>query len=920
MGVGVMLLLRDFIELISVPPGDLVYHLVTLFAIQLILGIAFGHWNRHRRDPAALRLLVAGIGFVLARVLLMLLAVLDLVGGLPSSAVVPPLERFLDLVTLLLAAWAFLPVLQRHSRLGVALLLVATLAALGFYAISAVSWLRVGLYAGAVYNGHPQATAWELLAIVVLVVALVAAAAWRRGNWGVLVCLFAVWLVGHALQAAVPLVDSDTAGWVRLANLAALPLLAGMVYRQALAASPATGQDVAQELVSTLELIQRIETGRDIGTAVRLAASAISRVLGADMVAIGLSLPGSARRMRVVALHPPSAAVPSDQELLLSASEHPLLAAAFQTGQQQHAHVPYEASFRGSVQRIGHDPLDGLDDHALTVALYQRLGFEQLGPLLIQPLVEGGTVIGAMLVGNPLSHRHWTPRAEQIVQALGAAVAASLSSAYRREAADDGSAELRKALSEAHRAAEQAADLEAELESERQRSEELAIKLHLRAQEAAAATPTVGEVAIWQDEVRDLAEARDALEAELAEWKEKAEQLDRSKLSLEMQLAQVQAELQRVKGGGEAPALVTRPMNGELGGILVCDEAGRIVLASQGALNLIGQDDASLVGRTIQDLFSEPFWAQAVKKLLSEKVGSDDSAAVVTLNLGERMVQAELMQLPDVASWPRALAVMLYPEEEPGPQNEMVLSLVEELRTPMTSITGYTELLLNEAVGILGEMQRQFLQRVKANIERIGRLLDDLIKVTAIDAGQVSLSPEPISMVGVIEDAIMSLSAEFSERSLTVQLDIPPELPPVHADRDSLYQVVLNLLSNACHCSEPGAEILVRAQLEEREDEVEEVPYLLVSVTDRGGGIDPADQARVFQRLYRADNPLIAGLGETGVGLSIAKTLVEAHGGRIWVESEMGEGSTFSFILPLSPKADDSLDVVTAPFEDWGAS
>jgi signal transduction histidine kinase len=217
-------------------------------------------------------------------------------------------------------------------------------------------------------------------------------------------------------------------------------------------------------------------------------------------------------------------------------------------------------------------------------------------------------------------------------------------------------------------------------------------------------------------------------------------------------------------------------------------------------------------------------------------------------------------------------------------------------------------------------MQRQFLRRVKSNVERIKILLDDLIRVTAIDSGQVSLSPEPVNIIRVIEDAVMALSAQFSERDLTVQLDMPLEVPPVRADRDSLHEVVMNLLSNACNCSAPGATILVRARLQERGDQAPDLPdFLLVSVTDRGGGIAPADQARVFQRLYRADNPLIPGLGETGVGLSIAKTLVEAYGGRIWVESEEGVGSTFSFILPLSPGFD--LDPAASEIlEDRGAT
>ena len=904
-----MLLLRDFIELITFPPGDLVYHLVTLFAIQIVLGISFGHWNRQRRDPAALRLLVTGLGFALARVLLMLVAVLDRVGVLPSSAVFPPLERFLDLVTLLLVIWAFLPIVEQYSRLGVAVLLITLLASAVMYATSAVLWLRVDPMGSVAYNTHFQATVWELLAVVTLVFALIATVLWRSGNWGLIGCLFALWLTGHTLQAIVPSVNSDTAGWVRLANLAALPLLAGLVYRLVMSASRGTNTDVALELFSTLEAIRSIERSHDIDTALGLTASTIARVLKTDMVCIGLVSPGPTKMVRMVALHLPTSTALANQDVTLSASDYPLLASALQTGQQQQGLAPREGFFTGdrlqSRQRIGHDPLGGPHKYPAVSALYQRLGFERAGPLLVQPLANGGPVIGAILVGNPISQHGWTARDEQIVQVLGAAVMASLASAYRRETADH-SAELKRALSEAHRAAQQTEQLEAELEKQRQRAEELATKLRLRGQEAATRSRVTDEVAVWQDEVRDLAEARVSLEGELHEWKEKVELLDRSESGLRRQLAQVETGLEQ--GQAAWPVLISRQANGDLGGILVSDEQGSIILASQGARNLLGRARSDLVGMPIQNLFSEPSWTQAIKKLSKDEARTDDSSAVVmTLALDAQRVRTELRRLSDAANWPQALAVMLYPAEE-TPQTEMVISLVEELRTPMSSINGYTELLLKETVGILGEMQRQFLLRVKANIERIGRLLDDLLRVTAIDAGQISFSPEPVNMISVIEDAIMSLSAEFSGQNLTVQLDIPPELPPVQADRDSLHQVVLNLLSNACHCSEPGSEILVRARLEARDDEFADLPdYLHVSVTDRGGGIDPEDQARVFQRLYRADNPLIAGLGETGVGLSVAKTLVEAHGGRIWVESELNVGSTFSFILPLSLGAGDGL-------------
>jgi signal transduction histidine kinase len=241
-------------------------------------------------------------------------------------------------------------------------------------------------------------------------------------------------------------------------------------------------------------------------------------------------------------------------------------------------------------------------------------------------------------------------------------------------------------------------------------------------------------------------------------------------------------------------------------------------------------------------------------------------------------------------------------------QNEMIISLIHELRTPMTSITSYADLLLGESVGILGETQRQFLQRINANIERLGGVLEDLAKVTAVDTSHVSLSPGPTDLIDVVENALMSLSTEFHERSVGVQMNMPSELPPIQVDRDSLHQIVVRLLSNACQSSQPGTEVTIQARVEAYDDHVDDLPdYLFMSVTDTGGGIAPEDQRRVFQRLYRADNPTIEGVGDTGVGLSIAKALVETQGGRIWAERDMGVGTTFSFILPLSHESDRHL-------------
>ncbi|MCS6909585.1 MAG: ATP-binding protein [Anaerolineales bacterium] len=241
----------------------------------------------------------------------------------------------------------------------------------------------------------------------------------------------------------------------------------------------------------------------------------------------------------------------------------------------------------------------------------------------------------------------------------------------------------------------------------------------------------------------------------------------------------------------------------------------------------------------------------------------------------------------------------------PAASLEIIASLSQELRQPMAAIVGYTELLLGESVGILGALQRKFLERIKASCERMQTLLGDLINITDIDSGTLQLTPESVDVLSVIEDAIMSCSAQFREKGINLRLDVADSLPSLSADRDALRQIVLHLLSNAGNASGVEGEVLLKVR-EEVSPAYNGQPgsAVLISVRDSGGGIAPADQPRVFNRFWRADAPLIAGLGETGVGLSIAKALVEAHGGRIWFTTELGKGSTFTVLLPTDRTPD----------------
>lgn len=238
-------------------------------------------------------------------------------------------------------------------------------------------------------------------------------------------------------------------------------------------------------------------------------------------------------------------------------------------------------------------------------------------------------------------------------------------------------------------------------------------------------------------------------------------------------------------------------------------------------------------------------------------------------------------------------------ENKSSEQAEVVAAIAQELRQPLSSIVGYTDLLLGESVGILGALQRKFVDRIKASTERLRSLTDDMIQITTLDAGINDLKPEAVDLNSIIDSAMTYTSTQVREKNISIHLDLPRQLAPLHADREALQQILIHLLQNAGAASPFEGTIRLKVQARTENG----LEFILIQVTDSGGGISPEDLPRVFTRMYRADNVLIQGVGDTGVGLSIAKSLTEAQHGRIWVESEHGVGATFSVLLPIAGTA-----------------
>jgi signal transduction histidine kinase len=252
--------------------------------------------------------------------------------------------------------------------------------------------------------------------------------------------------------------------------------------------------------------------------------------------------------------------------------------------------------------------------------------------------------------------------------------------------------------------------------------------------------------------------------------------------------------------------------------------------------------------------------------------------------------------------------------EEQRNRLEAISTIGEELRTPMTTILSYTDLLLSETVGILGEIQRKFLLRIKAGGERAVQMIDDLTHQASIEERWTSPQRQEVDVTKLIEAAVAVSHIQLEDKDLTLDLDLPDDLPIIQADPDYLRRALSSLISNACLASSVGGQVQIKALRSEQpllgdgRLVANGDGFVVVSVKDSGGGLSDDALSQIFDRGRPSQTPL--GLGESGAGLALVKTLIEAHGGRLWVQSDQGVGATFSVVLPI---ADGQYPVPTPP-------
>lgn len=333
-------------------------------------------------------------------------------------------------------------------------------------------------------------------------------------------------------------------------------------------------------------------------------------------------------------------------------------------------------------------------------------------------------------------------------------------------------------------------------------------------------------------------------------------------------------------------------------GILVSDAGGRFTLVNRAAEQILGVKRHSVLNKTVQEILSSPHLKGELDPDALVDLGQTFEA-VFTLRDRHLRVSAAPVLLDNAERLGVVAVLQDITREYLAEQSkrEFIDSISHELRTPLTTIKGYTEVMLSGMVGDLPLGYQQFLGVIRENTTRMASLTDNIISVAEIEKGRVGLHYQKVDVPALVKEVINRYRERIEERMLSVDVDMSDDLPPAEADPNRLRLILDNLLSNAIKYTHPDGRITIGARV--IYGTLGQPTYFSIWVSDTGIGISLEAQALIWQRFYRVENLLSVEAGGLGIGLTIVKALVEAHGGRVWVDSTLDLGSTFTVLLPI---------------------
>ena len=759
---------QQILTILTTPPGSMAYHLVVAFSVAWALQGALTLW-RTRPSPPARRMLTGLSALLGLRLLLFGGAVIAAQGWLDSPLWLPALDRLVTTLGALLIAWLWAyPEPERRAD-----------TAAGFFGLFIMVVFLLNMAwgdSGGAYNGSGFDLAWEILALAILVSGSFLLIVRHPNQWATGLGMLSLSMAGHLTHLIAPLPNSDLPGAVRIAQVAAYPLLITLSQRfiAAIPVKSRTAAQIREGITAAWEDWLGLQQGNSPPEKrYRLLARALAGFFEAD--AVEILLPAEAQTWQMVCNYRREEDTYKPGGTL-SASAIPILNNALR--RKRPLRLP--ASSTSTDLQTLWEHLDVSGSHLLAVPVVSPDDNVQMGLVLFS------------------RRQSWSQSAQALLLRAGQALGVQNAQEHRLQA-------MEKSIQ----------TTQAELEEARQSR-------------------------------REAEAARQQLEEEMGALKAATARQHRE------------------------------PPEGSLEALLEAQETAQAVIRKL-------QEENRALQENLTQLRGQP----------------SDNGQVSQLERELRSALSEVARLQQLLSEADRRA-LLAQKSEPvtDEQRQALTNLAQELRQPMSSILGYTDLLLGESVGILGALQRKFLERIRASIERMGTLIEDLIQIATVGKPTQTLAQPQAPLNRVVDKALASAGPLMREKNIALRLDLPRDLPALTANQESLQQALFHLLQNATLATPEEGEITFRIRLE-REAE-SEPGFVLLQVSDQGGGIHPDDLPRVFSRLYRSENVPIPGLGDKGTGLTIAKTLIESQGGRLWVDSQEGIGATFSVLLPLA--------------------
>lgn len=361
--------------------------------------------------------------------------------------------------------------------------------------------------------------------------------------------------------------------------------------------------------------------------------------------------------------------------------------------------------------------------------------------------------------------------------------------------------------------------------------------------------------------------------------------------SLAVSLNQTAAQLDRtIRTLTEERNLSSAILGSMVEGVAVVNSSERLLFANAGFAEILDLDVPPRSGSALVEVVRQTELLEAVREVLKGEPRVETEIVTGTLRQHFFAVTVASVRAADTSGAVIVLHDITELRKLERVRRDFVANVSHEFKTPLTAIQGFAETLL---AGALDDPQNRlrFLEIILEHSRRLARLTDDLLKLSKMDADRLELEIRRLSVSQFVESCIETTQRPAAEKNLRISVNLQQAIPDIAADRRRLAEVLQNLLDNAMQYTPSGGQIMVSASADS-----DEVTF---TVSDTGIGIPQADQPRIFERFYRVDVARSREVGGTGLGLSIAKHLVEAHGGRIWVESEVGQGSQFHFTVPL---------------------